>query len=180
MQTAIQQVEILTQLVGRPWAQSQRTLIWDVTRPITEQAAQNEPTQAEAERATLAVYLVYAPWMHDQWAWHYVGLVHLRPIPGAPPAYLEMPDATHELVAAAIDPRQPLLEGGRFTLHFLHPPDITQQFTASRDAEALLTVEQALRECVAGRLSLDQDFRRSWTTILRHGCTAVPRRAMHS
>ena len=69
------------------------------------------------------------------------------------------------------DPEQPLpdLEAvgrGEASFAFLTPVDVMQQFTVSDDAMAYRLGELAVRSCVDGFASPDQDWRAWWTRAI--------------
>lgn len=147
-----------------PTLESAHTKIWDVREEAAPLATHVDESEA------LGVWLVHAPWMHMLWSWHYVGLVHLRDIPGqSKAANINVPGATHEFLAVSMSPDyEPTLETLDH-LHLLSPIDISQQFIASSDADALERVERTFPHIVAGKLSLDEDFRRIWRRVLLEG-----------
>lgn len=116
-----------------------------------------------AKESTVGCWLVYAPWMHMVWAWHYVGLVHLRPVDGLPPATRSFPGATHEFIVFALDPNVDVIVEA---LRFLQPVSIVQQFDAASDAHARLIVEDSLELVAKGKCSVDSDFRPVWRHLL--------------
>lgn len=149
-----------------PWRASVHTQVWDVTAP-----ARKFGTPHPQDDASLAVWLVHAPWMAPAgaWHWHYVGLIHLRDLPGQskPPTHT-LHGSTHELIAMAVDPEtQPDLKATDFDkLKFLSPTSIVQQFVADNDAEALQKIERGLELVVEGRLTLESDGRTAWRSFL--------------
>lgn len=134
-----------------------QTKIWDAY----DLALANDAT---SRRASVGCWFVYAPWMHLAWAWHYVGLIHLRTIPGAPVPRLDFPQATHEFVVYALDPNHDVIAEA---LRPLSPVSIVQQFDAASDSHARLIVEDALELVAQGRCSVDSDFRPTWRHLLR-------------
>lgn len=146
-----------------PWKQSAHTKIWNVT----EKAREVSPVAHPADDAALAVWLVHAPWMHLAWSWHYVGLIHLRDLPGqSKPPTLKFRGATHELFVCAVSPDIKVDPATCAGLRFLTPASIVQQFTAEDDAIALTTVEKLLQLCTCGSLTLDSDGRKAWSRLL--------------
>jgi hypothetical protein len=89
------------------------------------------------------------------------------------PPVIRTPGATHELIIAALNPDQPLpdLEAvgrGEASFQFLTPIDVMEQFTVTDDAMAYRLCELAVRSCVDGFMSPDQDWRSSWRTSIAH------------
>jgi hypothetical protein len=149
-----------------PWRESSHTQIWDVT-----ERARKFGTECPQDDASIAVWFVHAPWMAPlcAWHWHYVGLIHLRDLPGqSKPAVHTLAGSTHELIVLALDPQfKPDLNAAEWEQpKFLSPVSIVQQFIAANDAEALKRIEEGLALCVEGRLSLESDGRLPWRNLL--------------
>lgn len=148
------------------WRATEHTQIWDVT-----DAARKFGTEHPEDDASLRVWFVHAPWMAPlmAWHWHYVGLIHLRDLPGqSKPPVRRFSGATHELIAMAVDPSvaDPLASDW-IGLKFLAPMSICQQFEAADDAQALQRIEEALGFVVNGHMTLEQDGREAWELLLR-------------
>lgn len=140
----------------------------------------HEPVMDEAHTdswgypsASLADWIVNGPY-HPLWRWWYVGLVHLRSIPGAPPANKQYPEAEYEILCMSLDPdgqpgraKVPDLEkieagdmkGG--LPGFLSPPDWAVQFHGVTDEQAVEVADLAARAIANGQ-SCDSDFRSWW------------------
>lgn len=148
-----------------PWRQSVHTQIWNVT-----ESARKRGTEHPQDDASLSVWFVHAPWMAPVglWHWHYVGLVHLRDLPGqSKPPTRQFPEATHELIAMAVDPSvADPLSGDWDNLKFLSPMSVCQQFVAANDSEALRKIEDGLGVVVNGHMSLESEGRPSWRAFL--------------
>jgi len=63
-------------------------------------------------------------------------VVHLRPEPGLGPAHLQYPEATHELMLAALDPDQHPEAQRPDTWRPLRPLNLVYQFHGLSDARA--------------------------------------------
>jgi hypothetical protein len=157
-----------------PWAESAHTQIWNVTEAA--RALPDRGMDDPADDASLAVWLVHAPWMaNGMWHWHYCAVVHLRNLPGqSKQPHLEFPEATHEFISLAVDPSldvdvhaSPLQK-----LKFLSPVSICQQLSARNDAEALERIEHLLKHCVQGQLTLESDGRTVWKKLLAFSAAA--------
>lgn len=148
-----------------PWRESARTQIWNVT-----DEARAFGTEHRQDDASVAVWLVHAPWMAAGiWHWHYAGLIHLRDLPGqSRPAIHTLPGSTHELITLAVDPACQVDLGAPDwkALKFLRPASIVQQFVVGNDAEALRRVEEALALVAEERLTLESDGRSAWRSLL--------------
>lgn len=139
-----------------------QTKIWDALELLNSRNV--ESNAAEARAASVGCWFIYAPWMHMVWAWHYCGLVHLRPVPGqSRQPVKKFPQATHEFLVFALDPTVDVIAE---RLRPLTPVSIVQQFDAANDAHARLIVEDILEEVAKGRVSVDSDFRRVWQHLL--------------
>lgn len=126
--------------------------------------------KTKAQEAGLATWLVHAPGSHHIWPWKLVGLIHLRPIEGTPPAKKKYPEAEYEFLVISISPEEcpnpdpdncndgfPLLEG----------PEVIEQFHCNgSDHDAVRICEAAIRAIVAGDLSPDSDWRSTWKTAI--------------
>jgi len=113
-----------------------------------------------AVHGTVKCWSVRAPWAHPLWHSYHVVCLHLRPIPGEPPAKIMLAGATHEVMVIALHPDdQPALDD--FT-RYLTPINFSGQFIAESDVAAALKVEQAVRDICDGKLSPDTDYMRSW------------------
>jgi hypothetical protein len=109
----------------------------------------------------IAWWLLTGPW-HPAWPQFALFVVHLRDTPGRPPANLQFPGATHELVVMALNPGSPprvqepeALERGDQVGH-LEPIDVVHQFEATDD-EMRRLAELAARGCVDGILTPSTD-----------------------
>lgn len=115
--------------------------------------------------ATIASWILNVQAAHPFWSWWFLATVHLRPIPGAKPAHVVLPGATHELLVMALDPAHEPPNPAAFReddVHGLRPIDVTQQYVVRNDADAVDLAELCARACCDGVLSPDQDFRRLW------------------
>jgi hypothetical protein len=120
---------------------------------------------------TLDAYLLHRPGAHAFWDHWLVSVVHLRPIDGVPPAVLQAPTSTHELLIAALDPQTalPTLDVTDLTTwrpHLLRPFDVMEQFSAANDAIAADVFDVAIRTIVEHGASPDQDWRGWWRSMI--------------
>jgi hypothetical protein len=121
--------------------------------------------------ATVAGWLMFVPSAHAFWTYWAAFVVHLRPIEGVRPAHISEPGATHELMIMALNPEQPLPDlaavgRGEASFAWLMPIDQLQQFTVNDDAQAAQLLELAVRSCVDGYASPDQDWRGRWRQMI--------------
>jgi hypothetical protein len=114
----------------------------------------------------LASWILEARWAHPVWHSYFITLVHLRPQAGLPDAVLYRPDATHEFMLFALDPKQPRepqLREQRAAI--LMPPNFGAQLVEVSDADAIARVDQAIDMVLAGLLNPDTDARQSWVAL---------------
>lgn len=133
-----------------PTIETRHAKIWDIP-PRDDRPAQ------------VAAWIVYAPWAHPLWNYHFAALAHLRDVDGMEPAKIHLPDATHEFAIFALSPDHDV---DTDKLSILHPVSIAQQFIAKNDAEAREVIEQCLHAVADGKISPDSDFRGAWQDVL--------------
>ena len=117
------------------------------------------------EDASLANWVVEAPWAHPAWHSYWIALVHLRPFPGLKGGtrlYLE--GATHELWVKALSPDKPRstfieMRGGPA---YMSPGNFAAQLREPGDAIAVKRAADAVREIVDGKLNPDTDATYQW------------------
>ncbi|MFG2699551.1 hypothetical protein [Streptomyces sp. NPDC048386] len=86
--------------------------------------------------AALDGWVITAPGWHPLWSQYHLGVVTLADVPGAPPANITRPGATHELNVVALNPDHgphtptTILANG---LRYLTPVNIAEQFTTTDD-----------------------------------------------
>lgn len=134
-----------------PTYQSPTTRVWALD-PFDDQTS-----------CGLGSWYVHAPWMHPAWHSYVCSLIHLRRVPGESPAFLKFPEATHEFLVFALDPKHKF---DQKELHVLTPPNIVRQFTRDTDAYALEIVTDRMILVGEGSVSLDSDFRSHWEQLL--------------
>jgi hypothetical protein len=126
-------------------------------------------SQTEAQKANLDAWLIFTPQAHPAWQYHLLTLIHLREIPGAPPAELLKPGATHQITLLSIDPdfNYQLNPQDFNTLrHLLSPADYEKQVILPDDKQAREVVSTAVEKCVNGELIPDPDGRPQWEEFL--------------
>ncbi len=144
--------------------------------------AWRSPTRSAEAPASLATYLLHCPGAHFAWSYWWLGLVHLRELPGIPPAKLHFPEATHELMWAAINPEEcPAPDPDAPPWPYLQPFDLIEQFQVQSDQHAAQIAYAVVRAIVfgypveitvagatlRGRASPDQDFRGVWAKTIQ-------------
>ena len=110
--------------------------------------------------ATLASWIIEAPWANCMWPHYWLALIHLRQLDDKRPTKIYLPGATHEIWIYALDPRE------KITLddlpHFLTPMNFAAQFIEPGDQRAQDRVCSAVVEILDGRLSPDTDYIKQW------------------
>lgn len=114
--------------------------------------------RAPAEEACLAAWLIDAPGQAIAWRHYLLSVCHLRPVPGAGPAVIRIPGATHELLLIALDPAGNPNVGDRESLRFLTPLNAEAQFTVDTDAQAVALAEEATRAICDGYMPAEPPF----------------------
>lgn len=119
--------------------------------------------------AIIDAWLVEAAWAHPVWHSYLFTLIHLRPIDGVRPPFLQHPLATHELMVSALDSQgdrnRLLVEGAGPHCPTLTPPNYVGQFTEIEDELAMSRVREAVRLVCTGNVSPDTDFRHQWVGL---------------
>lgn len=127
--------------------------------------SQVKPVRPEQE-ANISSWLINGPF-HPAWDWWMVGAVHLRDIPGTPPAHKRYPEATHEIMIASIDPDCCPPDPDEIEkLSFLRPLDLVYQFDGMSDEAVAEVVKLCVVSIAEGIISPDEDFRSTWELIL--------------
>jgi hypothetical protein len=119
---------------------------------------------------SLGRYLVCCPGLHAAWEYWLIGVVHLRDEPGLPPADNHH---SHELMVAAIEPRDGIDPDVRETLKIMQPLDVVHQFTVGSDAIAVGLLDELVRMVCRFELHPDSDFRSTWPGAVDYACTLL-------
>lgn len=151
----------------------------EVTTPPTIQGSRarawlvdlnrSRETWAKAPKpdATLAMWVIEAPWAHPVWHSFLVVLIHMRPMPDQRPTKIYLAGATHEMWLLAMnpdEPRQPAIEGVG-PPHYLTPPNYASQFISESDDVACERVRRAVAMVTEGNLNPDEDYRWWWARL---------------
>jgi hypothetical protein len=123
----------------------------------------------EESDSTVALWIVYAPWAHPFWSYYFIGAIHLRPIPKLPPAKINLPGATHEVIVFALSPdfvpdpvdskKNRRLSPVNFVGQWI-VPDRPNPVDLDRGARE--KIDGVVLEIIRGKLSPDTDFRHQW------------------
>lgn len=110
--------------------------------------------------STVVWWLIHAPGYHPWWNNYQLSLIHLRPVDGLPPAKINLPGATHEVMLFAMSP------DSQFSLESfmipLSPANFFGQFIAHDDESAAEKIKETVNEILIGSLSPDTDYVREW------------------
>jgi hypothetical protein len=146
-----------------------------ITNPPTYEGPGGRAWATTRPRTAIALggFLLHCPKAHPFWEWHTLSIVSLADFPGVRPAFKWSPDATHELMVDAVDPRhEPRDVNGPHMV--MTPHDVLLQFKASDEFAGSLATKLA-QDCTTGLLQPDSDFARSWAVRLAQlGAEPVP------
>ena len=109
---------------------------------------------------TVAAWIVHAPYAHPMWHSYAIAAVSLELVPGWPPAKINAPGATHEVMVYALNPEH--RRAINAPSHYLTPANFHGQWRAADHAAAARYVEETVQLVIDGKLSPDTDFRRDW------------------
>jgi hypothetical protein len=122
-------------------------------------------------QGSIAAWIVNQPGAHPFWRYWFVGVVHLRDIPGVKPAKKRYPLAAYEFIILALDPEKPLpeIDGHRNgnPMKMLMPPDVVLQFHGLDDKRAEELAGLAVAAIINGQMSPDQDYRGMWRAAIQ-------------
>lgn len=121
-------------------------------------------------RATIARYLIEAPWANPNWHSYCLHLAHLRPIDGDEKPRIVVPNATHQFWIAALEPdipRQRIVDGDIppvliLPVNFIAQLAIGAMTPTAGDDIADAFMGRTAKDICAGFLSPDIEFRRVW------------------
>lgn len=120
---------------------------------------------------TIDAWLVHVPGAHPFWSHWVISVVHLRDVPGTPPAKKHYPEAEYEFLIGALDPDRPLPDPDDpavGSVRVLMPIDVVEQFGGVSDEDAKTICEGAVRVVLDGSLSPDQDYRSHWKRLIKN------------
>ena len=106
----------------------------------------------ETDRGSVASWFLRCPNQSPAWDCYVLSVVHLRPVDGQPPAIINLPGATHEVLLIALDPAtepEPTKIG---TWRFLRPINVAEQVILPDDEAAVQIACSAARAVVEGVL----------------------------
>lgn len=114
-----------------------------------------------AERCTLpddvphagcAGWLLCCPGQSVAWDQYLLAVIHLRDVPGLPPAHRDVGGATHEVQLYALHPGTRAVPDDSSTWVRMDPPNLIWQGHLDDDTQAVALAEMCARAMVAGIL----------------------------
>lgn len=103
------------------------------------------------ESASIRAWVLTCKGQSAAWSQYLVSVVHLREAEGVPAPHRASPDATHELIVLALDPRFPV-KSGADELRHLRPINAAVQVSDLLDAEASALCDEIALAIVHGDL----------------------------
>lgn len=115
---------------------------------------------------TLNAWIVRCPGLHAFWDKWLISVVHLRHVPGTPPAEKQYPEAEYEFMILSCDPKHdPDVETPE--IRFLMPPDAIVQFHGMTDEQVTKLCDLAIDAILRGEAHPDSDFRSEWKSMIK-------------
>jgi hypothetical protein len=125
--------------------------------------------QTAAWPATVASWFLTCPGQSPAWENYILGVVHLRPIEGAPAPIVTVPHATHEVIVIALDPARQPVATDPSTWRMLTPLNVCEQIQLPDDDAARDLLRLCAEAVVAGVLPAEPAMsgaREPWRTTL--------------
>lgn len=127
------------------------------------EACQRKHDPSMRPHASVAIWLVYAPWANIAWHTYAFMLLHLRPLEALTPPIIYLPGATHEFSIFVLNPEPEILIDDPMMRHFCHPSNFAAQFIAENDKVAEARMVHSIKEVIQfGTLSPDTDYMQLW------------------
>ncbi|MFF3891356.1 hypothetical protein [Streptomyces sp. NPDC001914] len=135
------------------------------------------PAETHADNpAVLDQWIITAPCWHPVWTQYLLGLISLADLPDTPPAHLQRPGMSHELVVFALNPEHGPYDAAAFTSQHaaecvLTPVNVVEQFT-STDTQARNLTALCAKACTDGILTPETGdapdrIRATWRSAIR-------------
>lgn len=105
-----------------------------------------------AQAATLATWFLRCPGQSPAWDRYLLSIIHLRDLPGVPPAEVRVPGATHEVLLFALDPEPDPQPTAPDSWRFLHPHNVMEQVQLPHDTAAIELLAKCAQAVLAGIL----------------------------
>lgn len=122
---------------------------------------------------TIGAYIVEAPYAHGVWHSYFIAMIHLRDVPGqSKPPTINRPNATHEIMVAALDPNTPRTPAisGHERPKYLTPFNFIGQLVCANDAEAKDILQKTVSDVTDARLNPDTDYIKFWAKRFGEFC----------
>lgn len=104
-------------------------------------------------------WFLHIPAAHPHWPRYMLSCIHLRPVEGQPPAKLQYPGATHEVMLVALNPEHNPNPDNRQSWQILTPVNAAVQFTSASDDDAAVLLDLVAQALVDGILPAEpSDF----------------------
>lgn len=127
--------------------------------------------QTPDQEATLAAWFLHMPGVVPAWHDYLMCVIHLRPLPGVPPAHIAEPEASHELMVLALDPDVRPRPDDPATWHHLVPGNVTVQFGPNSDEQARQVARLAAQAALDSVLFIEpsgiRGAREAWRQSIR-------------
>lgn len=134
-----------------------------------------------ADDCTIAICIVEAPYANMTSHSFVMSIIHLRSIPGVPPAAIHMPGATHEIMISPLDPkkeRELLVSGREFSRELFNDKvNFVGQVILTSDVPGLTGDDMAhdlllktAQDIADAKLNPDKDYRRHWVARFGAHC----------
>jgi hypothetical protein len=108
-----------------------------------------EPVRRDQE-ATLEGWLLTIPGQHPLWDKYMIALIHLHPIEGCRPPHKIYPEAEHEIMVIALDPKHKPRHDDTKTLMPLLPLNYRIQFHGLSDEQAIKVLKEIAHGFING------------------------------
>lgn len=105
-----------------------------------------------AQAATVAMWFLRCPGQSPAWDRYGLAVVHLRVLPGVPPAHIVVPCATHKVILGAYDPQADPQPTDPESWHMLRPINVCEQIELPSDEDAADLLRRCAHAVVAGVL----------------------------
>ena len=135
----------------------------------TEIISTLEPGDRPDLVAVVSSWFIFAPKQSPVWNHYALSTIHLRDVPGTKPVVRLFPQATHEIVLAALDPREKPQAEDPYTWQYLRL-NLCEQIVLRNDAAASAICRAGAEQIVAGRLWAEAPSPGTfepWRTFLR-------------
>lgn len=120
---------------------------------------------------TLGCWILTVPGAHPLWHSYLLSIIHLRDVPGFPPAKKKYPEAEYEVILFALDPDEDLPDPDdvkNFHPVILTPPNLVEQIHGITDEQVVSIAEKLCRAFIDGIASPDTDFLSHTQNLLKN------------